>query len=229
MKVGVYSTSTLLSTFFAAGDVVSLLVEASDGQARTSLAATPVTILIAPNTAPTTPVIAVTPASPQAGDSLMCTETTVSTDADGDPITYTYVGEKDGTQSGTETSTMLTSVVDGGNVLAGESWTCRVVASDGRGATSSAAESSVVVRGAAPTGFMVIPEGTFTQGDSNWETRQVTISRSFYLQATDATQKQWRDVIANNANPSYFSGCDDCPVEQVSWWDALAYMNRLSQ
>jgi hypothetical protein len=134
----VYSAATLGSTNFVAGDVVSLLVEASDGQAVTSRAANPVTI---GNTAPTTPLIGVTPASPQAGESLTCTVTTPSTDADGDAITYTYVWLKNGTQFSSETSNELTSVVDGANVGAGETWTCRVVASDGRGGTSSPAES----------------------------------------------------------------------------------------
>ena len=31
-------------------------------------------------------------------------------------------------------------------------------------------------------------------------------------------------------DPSYFSSCgDDCPVDSISWWDGVAYLNALSQ
>jgi len=56
----------------------------------------------------------------------------------------------------------------------------------------------------------------------------VTISRSFYMKQTEVTQKEWRDVVNNN--PSGFSSCgDDCPVEKVSWFDAVYYANKLSE
>jgi len=31
------------------------------------------------------------------------------------------------------------------------------------------------------------------------------------------------------SNPSHFKGCDDCPVETVSWDDAQAYLKKLNQ
>ena len=57
---------------------------------------------------------------------------------------------------------------------------------------------------------------------------RVTITRDFWLQATEVTQGQWQDVMGNN--PSYFKNCGrDCPVEQVNWYEAAAYCNKLSQ
>jgi formylglycine-generating enzyme required for sulfatase activity len=62
---------------------------------------------------------------------------------------------------------------------------------------------------------------------SNEKQHLVTLTRSFYLQATEVTQGQWEARMGNN--PSFFPGCGaDCPVERVNWWDALAYANELS-
>lgn len=41
------------------------------------------------------------------------------------------------------------------------------------------------------------------------------------------TQKQWKEVMGNN--PSYFQGCDDCPVENVSWYDVQDFIAALNQ
>jgi len=41
------------------------------------------------------------------------------------------------------------------------------------------------------------------------------------------TQKQWKEVMGNN--PSYFRGCEDCPVENVSWYDVQDFIAALNQ
>ncbi len=83
--------------------------------------------------------------------------------------------------------------------------------------------------------YALISGGTFTMGSptselgrGNYEVEhQATISRSFYLKTTEVTQGEWRSLMGND--PSSFSSCGDaCPVEQVSWWDGIAYMNALS-
>jgi len=44
---------------------------------------------------------------------------------------------------------------------------------------------------------------------------------------TEVTQGQWQALMGNN--PANFSACGtDCPVESVSWWEALAFANALS-
>jgi len=55
---------------------------------------------------------------------------------------------------------------------------------------------------------------------------QVTISEPFYMGKYQVTQAQWRAVMGNN--PSRFEGCDQCPVEQVSWNDAQEFISRLN-
>ncbi len=57
---------------------------------------------------------------------------------------------------------------------------------------------------------------------------QVTISHGYFMEATDVTQREWQSLMGNN--PSYFKSCgSNCPVERVSWWDAVAYANALSK
>jgi len=55
----------------------------------------------------------------------------------------------------------------------------------------------------------------------------VTLTRSFEMKKTEVTQGEWQSLMGNN--PSYFSSCGvDCPLEQVTWYEALAYANALS-
>jgi formylglycine-generating enzyme required for sulfatase activity len=73
--------------------------------------------------------------------------------------------------------------------------------------------------------FNLIPAGTFIMGSpkdppepgrgSDEVQHQVTLSNSYYMQTTEVTQAQWEAVMGSN--PSYFSGCPDCPVEWVTW------------
>ena len=53
----------------------------------------------------------------------------------------------------------------------------------------------------------------------------VTVS-SFYMGKYPVTQKEYQAVMGSN--PSRFNG-DNLPVEQVTWFDAVNYCNRLSQ
>ena len=67
------------------------------------------------------------------------------------------------------------------------------------------------------------------EGRSDFEAQhQVTLTRGFYLQTTEVTQGEWQAVMGNN--PSFFTSCgSDCPVEQVSWLDAVGYANALAR
>ncbi|HHW97195.1 MAG TPA: formylglycine-generating enzyme family protein, partial [Oligoflexales bacterium] len=86
-------------------------------------------------------------------------------------------------------------------------------------------------------GWCLIPACTFEMGSPEYEKcrwfvegplHSVTITRPFYMQQTEVTQGDWHRLIGNN--PSRFSDCgEDCPVENVSWYDAVYYANRLSE
>ena len=84
--------------------------------------------------------------------------------------------------------------------------------------------------------FVYIPPGRFSMGspssepyrDSDEKPHGVTLSRGYYLQATEVTQGQWQAVM--NKNPSHFDKCgDDCPVEQVSWEQVQDFIGRLNR
>ncbi|OGQ97496.1 MAG: hypothetical protein A2284_09205 [Deltaproteobacteria bacterium RIFOXYA12_FULL_61_11] len=77
--------------------------------------------------------------------------------------------------------------------------------------------------------------GTFTMGSPSGEEgreddetqHQVTLSRSFLLGKTEVTQEQWQAVMGWNPSASENCGAD-CPVERVSWTEAVEFCNKLS-
>ena len=56
---------------------------------------------------------------------------------------------------------------------------------------------------------------------------RVTLSKGYYLQATEVTQGQWERVMGSK--PSRFSNCgSNCPVEKVSWEDCQQFILKLN-
>ncbi len=95
--------------------------------------------------------------------------------------------------------------------------------------------STEAARRAAPEGFETVPPGDFMMGSPPGEVgRQpnegpqhpVTFTRPLWVQAHEVTQAEWRALMGTS--PSGFDGCDDCPVEKVSWYGAAAYANARS-
>lgn len=76
-----------------------------------------------------------------------------------------------------------------------------------------------------------IPGGTFLMGPAVMAglptdvQHEVTLS-SFYMGIYPVTQSQYQQVTG--VNPSSFKN-DNMPVDQVSWYDAIEFCNRLSQ
>ena len=84
-----------------------------------------------------------------------------------------------------------------------------------------------------PSNMVRVNGGTFMMGspeseagrDSDEVQRWVTVG-SFYMGKYPVTQREYQAVMGTN--PSHFKG-DNLPVENVSWYDAIEYCNRLSQ
>jgi formylglycine-generating enzyme required for sulfatase activity len=81
-----------------------------------------------------------------------------------------------------------------------------------------------------------IPAGEFLMGspdsdpdayDDEKPQHRVRITRPFFLGACPVTQAEYEQVMG--ANPSLFKEQPANPVEQVSWYDAVRFCNRLSE
>jgi len=75
-----------------------------------------------------------------------------------------------------------------------------------------------------PDGWTMMTAGPQVSGDGMLVSDSVR--RSVLVKRHEVTQEEWSWLMRDN--PSFFGGCADCPVERVSWWDALTYLNRLS-
>ncbi|MGE5258964.1 MAG: SUMF1/EgtB/PvdO family nonheme iron enzyme [Hyphomicrobiales bacterium] len=103
---------------------------------------------------------------------------------------------------------------------------CRPAQPEGSG-------DAVYIEPATGMEFILVPAGTFEMGDLyevGWDnetpTREVAVNR-FYLGKYPVTQGQWEKVMPDN--PSRFRQGGLCPVEQVSWSDVNAFIQRLNE
>ena len=91
--------------------------------------------------------------------------------------------------------------------------------------------------------LLAVPGGSFSMGSAASEPNHIPSEapqhpvtlRPFYLSTTPITQAQWRAVAALSKidaelapTPSRFSG-DMHPVEQISWFEAIEFCQRLSK
>lgn len=87
--------------------------------------------------------------------------------------------------------------------------------------------------------MLYIPAGSFLMGEDILEfarpRHRVNVS-AFWMGKYAVTQEQWKIVATSfdkvnrelNADPSYFKG-EKRPVEEVSWYDAVEFCDRLSK
>jgi formylglycine-generating enzyme required for sulfatase activity len=79
--------------------------------------------------------------------------------------------------------------------------------------------------------LVYVQGGSYMMGSSDGQPREkpvhkVTLS-SFKISKYEVTQAQWKAVMGTN--PSNFKGCDNCPVEQVSWNDTQTFLKKLNE
>ena len=78
--------------------------------------------------------------------------------------------------------------------------------------------------------MVFVEGGTFQMGSSSGQSDEKPVHSvplsAFNIGKYEVTQAQWKAVMGNN--PSNFTGCDDCPVENVSWNDVQQYISKLN-
>lgn len=84
--------------------------------------------------------------------------------------------------------------------------------------------------------FVLIPAGEFDMGSPEGEKdrdnnegpiRHITFKKAFNMSRYEVTQKQWREVMGKDNNPSVFEG-DYLPVENISWNEVQEFIKKLN-
>ncbi|AEE48356.1 SUMF1/EgtB/PvdO family nonheme iron enzyme [Haliscomenobacter hydrossis] len=86
-------------------------------------------------------------------------------------------------------------------------------------------------------GLIRVKGGTFTMGCTTEQgsdcegdekpSHQVTVN-DFSIGKHEVTQAQWRAVMGSDPPELDFKGCDQCPVERVSWNDVQEFLRKLN-
>jgi formylglycine-generating enzyme required for sulfatase activity len=159
------------------------------------------------------------------GETETLTATVSPADADNKNVTWS---------SG---NSAVVTVSSSGAVTPVKSGTATITATTADGEKTAQCEVTVY-----PADMARINAGTFTMGspetEANRQTNEtqhsVTLTKGFYMGKYQVTQEQYQAVMGNN--PSYFTSAVDgesgtpgkLPVEQVSWYDAIVFCNKLS-
>ncbi|MBF0101997.1 MAG: formylglycine-generating enzyme family protein [Desulfobacterales bacterium] len=83
--------------------------------------------------------------------------------------------------------------------------------------------------------FVSIPPGTVMMGSPETEIGRAedekqhlaSLSKGFELQTTEVTQAQWESVMGFNTSAYYV--CQNCPVENVSWYEVQEFIKQLNK
>ena len=63
--------------------------------------------------------------------------------------------------------------------------------------------------------------------ESNEKPAHTVSVGDYWIGKYEVTQAQWKEIMGSN--PSNFSGCDNCPVEEVSYDDITGFLQNLNQ
>lgn len=84
-----------------------------------------------------------------------------------------------------------------------------------------------------------VPGGSFTMGCMNAQRDGECVNDEkpprivqvpdFSIGRYEVTQVQWRAVMGSDPPELYHKGCDDCPVERVSWSDIQEFLKKLNE
>ena len=138
---------------------------------------------------------------------------------------FAYFGRQSGAQRGDATQ-------GGGATNANASVAAASPKSSPSPANPVEPRAGTVVRNQLGMDLVYIPAGSFMMGSANGDQNElpvhkVTINYSYYLGKYEVTQRRWEQMMGTN--PSQHKDCSDCPVEEVSWDDVQAFIQRLNE
>jgi uncharacterized protein YjdB len=175
------------------------------------------------------------------------------------PLTATVLPENAANKAVTwSTSNAAVANVVAGTVTAGSTAGTATITVTSSGDNTKKATCAVTVKstsnGLEIEGMKWIESGTFTMGSPETEVghydyyepeftdeiqHEVTLTQGFYMSKYQVTHAEFEAVMG--FNPSYFleedpadygldiDNWDDCPIDSVSWYDALVYCNKMSE
>ncbi|GAB4343531.1 MAG: hypothetical protein OHK0038_23650 [Flammeovirgaceae bacterium] len=86
---------------------------------------------------------------------------------------------------------------------------------------------------AGPIAMVFVKGGVFRMGNDLGQPDESPIHvvkvSDFYMGVYEVTQKQWKEIMGEENNPSVYKGCDDCPVETVNWYEVQEFIKRLNK
>ncbi|MEC7987489.1 MAG: SUMF1/EgtB/PvdO family nonheme iron enzyme, partial [Myxococcota bacterium] len=208
------------------------------------------------NRIPTAPLISLSPSSPVIGaDDIVCNIDAQSQDADGQSITYSYAWMQNNVLTSETSNIISTSLLEPNDIWTCKV-TPNDGVDEGQSSTASVAVASPCYFGdcdnwsdLATCGmdWVNISSGLFSMGSSSTEIGRlnredehtVFLSQSFEMMTTEVTQNMFEDIMGYN--PSFFGATpadtqsgglticgSDCPVEYVTWHEAAAFANELT-
>jgi hypothetical protein len=162
---GTLRADLLLSTVPASetskGQTWEVTVTPNDGALIGASASATATVL---NSAPSAPIVTITPVDARGGEDLTCTVTSAASDLDDDALSYDFRWEVDGVAYEGAANAETSSVVVGAAVSEGQVWTCAVTANDGS-ADGAAGSASITAGAALPQ--CALADGAWTM-DVTW-------------------------------------------------------------
>ena len=103
---------------------------------------------------------------------------------------------------------------------------------------ATAAAQALLARalGVAKTRLVLVRGGTFQMGctdeqqdcGSDEKPAHTVTLPDFYIGRYEVTQKLWREVMGSDPPNLAFKGCDECPVERVSWNEVQEFLQKLN-
>ncbi|MCL2290331.1 MAG: SUMF1/EgtB/PvdO family nonheme iron enzyme [Bacteroidetes bacterium] len=151
-------------------------------------------------------------------------------------IATVFPEDADNKAFGWENSNPDVVTLDNGKVTAKAAGTAIITVTTQEGNHTATCEITVTKPYYVEPEMVFVEGGTFIMGCTDgecghvWEehqelpAHQVTVS-SFQIAKYQITQKQWESIMGNN--PSHFKG-DNLPVEQISWYDAQEFIQKLN-